>query len=125
VYPISGVVKLTNAIVVWLVFCMEQIAVVVFPLPSELNSRAAKRFKEMGKDVPAEAVNQMTGIYLAGLLFSIFNHDICRLVGGFFFYLHLLVTNLLNVPLAVNFILPQSKDMPGSKEPFDEVCYKL
>jgi heterogeneous nuclear ribonucleoprotein U-like protein 1 len=44
---------------------MEQIAVVVFPLPSELNSRAAKRFKEMGKDVPAEAVNQMTGIYLA------------------------------------------------------------
>ncbi|XP_051219830.1 uncharacterized protein [Lolium perenne] len=60
-----------------------KIAVVVFPLPSELNSRAAKRFMEMGKDVPAEAVDQMT----------------------------------------VNFFLPQSKDMPGSKESFDEVIF--
>ncbi|KAK1685702.1 hypothetical protein QYE76_046550 [Lolium multiflorum] len=60
-----------------------KIAVVVFPSPSELNSRAAKRFMEMGKDVPAEAVDQMT----------------------------------------VNFFLPQSKDMPGSKESFDEVIF--
>lgn len=47
---------------------MLQIAVVMFPLPSELNSRAAKRFKEMGKDVPAEAVDQMTGIHLDALI---------------------------------------------------------
>ncbi|KAF7011914.1 hypothetical protein CFC21_026165 [Triticum aestivum] len=60
-----------------------KIAVVVFPSPSELNSRAAKRFQEMGKDVPAEAVDQMTA----------------------------------------NFVLPLSKDMPGSKEPFDEVIF--
>ncbi|KAI5010065.1 hypothetical protein ZWY2020_012202 [Hordeum vulgare] len=60
-----------------------KIAVVVFPSPNELNSRAAKRSKEMGKDVPAEAVDQMTA----------------------------------------NFVLPLSKDMPGSKEPFDEVIF--
>uniref|UniRef100_A0A0D9WA28 SPRY domain-containing protein n=1 Tax=Leersia perrieri TaxID=77586 RepID=A0A0D9WA28_9ORYZ len=58
-------------------------AVVVFPLPSELKARAAKRFKEMGKDVPADAVNEMTA----------------------------------------NFVLPLSKDMPDSKEPFDEVIF--
>jgi hypothetical protein len=108
-HPISGVVKLINAVVGWLVSWMEQIAVVVFPLPSELNSRAAKRFKEMGKDVPPEAVNQMTGIYLAGLPFSIFNQDICRLVGGFFLYLHLLVTNLLCIPLCSQFYLATAK----------------
>lgn len=58
-------------------------AVVVFPSPSELKVRAAKRFKEMGKDVPADAVNEMTA----------------------------------------NFVLPLSKDMPDSKEPFDEVIF--
>ncbi|CAL5014648.1 unnamed protein product [Urochloa decumbens] len=58
-------------------------AVVVFPSPSELKSRAAKRFNEMGKEVPAEAVNEMTA----------------------------------------NFVLPLSKDMPGSKEPFDKVIF--
>ncbi|KAF8651298.1 hypothetical protein HU200_063550 [Digitaria exilis] len=58
-------------------------AVVVFPPPSELKSRAAKRFGEMGKEVPAEAVNEMTA----------------------------------------NFVLPLSKDMRGSKEPFDEVIF--
>uniref|UniRef100_A0A0E0KVQ6 SPRY domain-containing protein n=1 Tax=Oryza punctata TaxID=4537 RepID=A0A0E0KVQ6_ORYPU len=58
-------------------------AVVVFPSPSELKARAAKRFKEMGKDVPADAVNEMTA----------------------------------------NFVLPLSKDMPDSKEPFDEVIF--
>jgi heterogeneous nuclear ribonucleoprotein U-like protein 1 len=42
--------------------CVAQTAVVVFPLPSELESRMAKRFSEMGKEVPAEAVNDMTGI---------------------------------------------------------------
>lgn len=41
--------------------CIQQTAVVVFPSPSELKSRAAKRFGEMGKEVPAEAVNEMTG----------------------------------------------------------------
>ncbi|KAJ1273001.1 hypothetical protein BS78_06G246400 [Paspalum vaginatum] len=58
-------------------------AVVVFPTPSDLKSRAAKRFDEMGKEVPAEAVNEMTA----------------------------------------NFVLPLSKDMPHSKEPFDEVIF--
>ena len=43
--------------------CMQQTAVVVFPPPSELKSRAAKRFDEMGKEVPAEAVNEMTGTW--------------------------------------------------------------
>lgn len=41
-----------------------QIAVVVFPEPEELKARAVKRFKEMGKEVPAEAVNEMLGILL-------------------------------------------------------------
>ncbi|KAL0321200.1 UNVERIFIED_CONTAM: Heterogeneous nuclear ribonucleoprotein U-like protein 1 [Sesamum radiatum] len=38
-----------------------KIAVVVFPTAEELKLRADKRFKEMGKEVPAEAVNQMLG----------------------------------------------------------------
>lgn len=41
---------------------MFQIAVVTFPKPDELKFRAEKRFKEMGKEVPAEAVNEMLGI---------------------------------------------------------------
>ncbi|XP_057796345.1 uncharacterized protein LOC131012408 isoform X2 [Salvia miltiorrhiza] len=36
-----------------------KIAAVVFPTAEELKSRAEKRLKEMGKEVPAEAVNQM------------------------------------------------------------------
>ncbi|CAA3001604.1 heterogeneous nuclear ribonucleo U 1 [Olea europaea subsp. europaea] len=40
-----------------------KIAVVVFPRPEELKLRAAKRFKEMGKEVPAEAVNSMLANY--------------------------------------------------------------
>ncbi|KAJ8493506.1 hypothetical protein OPV22_015227 [Ensete ventricosum] len=36
-----------------------KIAVVVFPTPDEHRFRSEKRFKEMGKDVPAEAVNEM------------------------------------------------------------------
>jgi heterogeneous nuclear ribonucleoprotein U-like protein 1 len=39
-----------------------QIAVVVFPRPEELKVRSDKRFKEMGKEVPADAVNEMLGI---------------------------------------------------------------
>ncbi|XP_062184300.1 uncharacterized protein LOC133888166 isoform X2 [Phragmites australis] len=58
-------------------------AVVVFPSPSELKLRTIKRSTEMGKEVPADAVNEMTA----------------------------------------NFVLPLSKDMPGSKEPFDEVIF--
>lgn len=38
-----------------------QIAAVVIPTAEELKLRAEKRFKEMGKQVPAEAVNQMLG----------------------------------------------------------------
>lgn len=40
---------------------MVQIAVVVFPTPDELKIRADKRFKEMGKDVPQDAVSEMLG----------------------------------------------------------------
>lgn len=43
-------------------YSLDQIAVVVFPRPEELKLRAAKRFKEMGKEVPAEAVNSMLGM---------------------------------------------------------------
>ncbi|OEL13644.1 Heterogeneous nuclear ribonucleoprotein U-like protein 1 [Dichanthelium oligosanthes] len=42
-------------------------AVVVFPSPSELKSRAAKRFNEMGKEVPAEAINEMTANFVLPL----------------------------------------------------------
>ncbi|GAB2240281.1 hypothetical protein Droror1_Dr00020799 [Drosera rotundifolia] len=41
-----------------------KIAVVVFPKPEELKLRAEKRFKEMGKEVPAEAVSQMLANYI-------------------------------------------------------------
>ncbi|KAL5986842.1 hypothetical protein ACLOJK_015176 [Asimina triloba] len=37
----------------------QKIAVVIFPQPDELKNRAQKRFKEMGKEVPAEAVNEI------------------------------------------------------------------
>lgn len=42
----------------------KQIAVAVFPKPEDLKLRAEKRFKEMGKEVPADAVNEMIGILL-------------------------------------------------------------
>ncbi|XP_056172042.1 uncharacterized protein LOC115693480 [Syzygium oleosum] len=42
-------------------FC--KIAVVVFPKPEELKLRSQKRFREMGKEVPADAVNQMLANY--------------------------------------------------------------
>ncbi|KAL6651951.1 hypothetical protein ACP70R_010876 [Stipagrostis hirtigluma subsp. patula] len=68
-------------------------AVVVFPSPSELKLRTIKRFTEMGKEVPPDAVNEMKIDYL------------------------------LLTPFSANFVLPLSKDMPGSKEPFDEVIF--
>jgi heterogeneous nuclear ribonucleoprotein U-like protein 1 len=54
-------------------------AVVVFPSPSELKVRAAKRFKEMGKDVPADAVNEMTGIQPNPSLLSRNVHCLCSM----------------------------------------------
>ncbi|KAL4201931.1 hypothetical protein AMTRI_Chr02g218380 [Amborella trichopoda] len=41
-----------------------KIAVVVFPTADELKFRADKRFKEMGKEVPADAVNDMLANYV-------------------------------------------------------------
>ncbi|KAL5774597.1 hypothetical protein ACOSP7_012154 [Xanthoceras sorbifolium] len=61
----------------------QKIAVVVFPKPGELKIRSDKRFKEMGKEVPADAVNNMLA----------------------------------------NYVLPVSKDMPGSDELFDKVMF--
>uniref|UniRef100_A0A9I9CEW4 SPRY domain-containing protein n=1 Tax=Cucumis melo TaxID=3656 RepID=A0A9I9CEW4_CUCME len=61
----------------------QKIAVVVFPKPEELRRRSAERFREMGKEVPADAVNKMLA----------------------------------------NYILPTSKDIPGSGEYFDEVIF--
>ncbi|KAK9156093.1 hypothetical protein Sjap_003573 [Stephania japonica] len=60
-----------------------KVAIVIFPKPDDLKLRAEKRVKEMGKEVPAEAVNEMLA----------------------------------------NFILPTSKDMPGSDELFDQVMF--
>ncbi|KAI4296618.1 hypothetical protein L6164_036564 [Bauhinia variegata] len=61
----------------------QKIAVVTFPKPEELKRRSDKRFKEMGKEIPPDAVNAMLA----------------------------------------NFVLPKSKNMPGSDEFFDEVMY--
>lgn len=44
-----------------------KIAVVIFPPPQELKIRAKKRFKEMGKEVPPEAVNEMLANYVLPL----------------------------------------------------------
>lgn len=41
-----------------------QIAIVIFPSSEELNARKAKRFEQMGKEVPPDAVNEMIGITL-------------------------------------------------------------
>ncbi|KAK6932485.1 hypothetical protein RJ641_002109 [Dillenia turbinata] len=61
----------------------QKIAVVIFPTPDQLRFRSEKRVKEMGKEVPADAINEMLA----------------------------------------NFVLPKSKDMPGSDEFFDEVVF--
>lgn len=57
------VAKSTN--VYFMMLLMYQIAVVIFPSQDELRLRAERRFKEMGKEVPAEAVNEMIGIHHA------------------------------------------------------------
>lgn len=44
------------------IFVPFQIAVVVLPEPEELKFRSNRRFQEMGKEVPADAVNNMLGI---------------------------------------------------------------
>ncbi|KAI7730869.1 hypothetical protein M8C21_032616, partial [Ambrosia artemisiifolia] len=61
----------------------QKIAVVAFSRPEDLKARSEKRFRETGKEVPAEAVNEMIA----------------------------------------NFVLPGSKDVPGSDEYFDQVVY--
>lgn len=96
---------------------MQQTAVVMFPTPSELKSRAAKRFNEMGKEIPAEAVNEMTGTWT-----YTHYHLTCSLSSSFFpLSIHPLLTSYLKLSFSANFVLPLSKDMPHSKEPFDEV----
>eukprot|EP00249_Psilotum_nudum_P019851 c27447_g1_i1 orf=687-2546(-) len=60
-----------------------KVAVVIFPSEEHWKMRSVARSREMGKEVPAEAVNEMLA----------------------------------------NFVLPLSKDMPGSIEPFDEVWF--
>lgn len=60
-----------------------KVAVVVFPHPEELKSRTRARARDMGKEVPEEAVNEMLA----------------------------------------NFVLPNSKEMLNSVEPFDEVWF--
>ncbi|XP_058749852.1 uncharacterized protein LOC131622844 [Vicia villosa] len=42
----------------------QKVAVVVFPKPEELKSRSEKRFKEMGKEVPVDALNNMIANYV-------------------------------------------------------------
>eukprot|EP00252_Welwitschia_mirabilis_P015978 TRINITY_DN3541_c0_g1_i1.p1 TRINITY_DN3541_c0_g1~~TRINITY_DN3541_c0_g1_i1.p1 ORF type:complete len:750 (-),score=172.85 TRINITY_DN3541_c0_g1_i1:269-2518(-) len=42
----------------------KKIAVCIFPPPEELKERAKKRYKEMGKEVPPEAVNEMLANYI-------------------------------------------------------------
>lgn len=71
---------------------MQQTAVVMFPTPSELKSRAAKRFNEMGKEIPAEAVNEMTGTWT-----YTHYHLTCSLSSSFFshyLYIHYLPVTL-------------------------------
>ena len=46
----------------------KQIAVVLFPNPEELKRRSENRFKDMGKEVPADAVNEMIGTLLMFML---------------------------------------------------------
>lgn len=43
----------------------------VFPKPEDLKIRSVKRFKEMGKEVPADAVNNMLGFPLHRLSFKV------------------------------------------------------
>ncbi|KAM5588413.1 hypothetical protein ABKV19_006711 [Rosa sericea] len=45
----------------------KKIAVVVFPSPKEMKARSMKRFREMGKEVPADAVNEMLANFVLPL----------------------------------------------------------
>lgn len=47
-----------------------QIAAVVFPTAEELKSRSEKRSIEMGKEVPAKAVNQILGTAIGNIFSS-------------------------------------------------------
>ncbi|XP_058749807.1 uncharacterized protein LOC131622786 isoform X1 [Vicia villosa] len=42
----------------------QKTAVVVFPIPEELKRRSEQRFKEMGKEVPVDALNSMIANYV-------------------------------------------------------------
>lgn len=42
----------------------------IVPTPEELKLRGEKRFKEMGKEVPAEAVNEMLGTTEIGFAYA-------------------------------------------------------
>jgi len=54
-----------------MIFCPFKIAVVVFPKPEELKIRSDKRFAEMGKEVPLDALNKMIGIVSFVFLFPV------------------------------------------------------
>lgn len=63
---IIQVFNILLALILISIFCPHsgfQIAVVVFPKPEELQCRSAKRSREMGKEVPADAVNDMLGLF--------------------------------------------------------------
>ncbi|KAK2977111.1 hypothetical protein RJ640_017635 [Escallonia rubra] len=82
-----------------------KIAVVIFPKAEELRLRSEKRFREMGKEVPAEAVNEMLGNQLNLMILSVFCVLTCSL------------------PVTANYALPLSKDMPRTDEYFDQaIC---
>ncbi|KAK3014594.1 hypothetical protein RJ639_009827 [Escallonia herrerae] len=82
-----------------------KIAVVIFPKAEDLRLRSDKRLREMGKEVPAEAVNEMLGNQLNLMILSIFCILTCSL------------------PVTANYALPLSKDMPRTDEYFDQaIC---
>ncbi|KAI9198092.1 hypothetical protein LWI28_009994 [Acer negundo] len=77
----------------------QKISVVVLPKPEELKICSNKISNEMGKEVAADAVNNM-------LVLIIYAFIIARLMF-----------------LVANYVLPVSKDMPGSDELFDKSSY--
>lgn len=89
-----------------------QIVVVVFPKPEELKFRAEKRFQEMGKEVPLDAVNEILGILMI-------NIPRCLAVP----FLDLAIHHIYSMNLAANFTFPMSKDMHMADEYFDQVLW--
>ncbi|KAK4858719.1 hypothetical protein QYF36_020933 [Acer negundo] len=79
----------------------QKIYVVVLPKPEELKICSNKISNEMGKEVAADAVNNM-------LVLIIYAFIIARLMF-----------------LVANYVLPVSKDMPGSDELFDKELYPI